>query len=196
MPKTPVTSQTSVRILTQKLLTRVPDVSPSTGAKTIDLSLSRLSFDWRRNYWLTSQLSVLRPSQLLMTRVPDVCPPTVTETKCRCENLHIRFANTFDNKKWAVYLISNKQVSNRLNASFQVSNIRIRLITHFTLDRSYRKYTVQYPKVSLIEFEMSDQPYPAVQNLETRVQSVWNLYNKNKMNSSLLIVKRIREANM
>ena len=82
MPKTPVTSQTSVRSPTQKLLTWVPDVCPSTNAKTIDSSTSRLSFDRRRNCWLTSQPSVLRPSQLLMTHVPDVCPPTITETKC------------------------------------------------------------------------------------------------------------------
>ena len=33
-------------------------------------------------------------------------------------------------------------------------------------------YTVQCPKVFFIEFEMSDQPDPAVRNLETRVQSV------------------------
>ena len=40
-----------------------------------------LSFDRRRNCWLTSQPSVLRPSQPLITHVLDVCPPTVTETK-------------------------------------------------------------------------------------------------------------------
>ena len=54
-----------------------------------------------------------------------------------CDNLHIRFANKFDNKEWAVYLIYIKQVSNRLNASFQISNSRIRLITHFKLDQRY-----------------------------------------------------------
>ena len=87
-----------------KLSTQVPDVCPSTNAETIDSSPSRLesltsvrrltlklfgsspsrlSFDRRRNFWLTSHLSVLRPSQPLMTCVLDVCPPTVTENKCR-----------------------------------------------------------------------------------------------------------------
>ena len=47
----------------------------------------------------------------------------------------------------------------------QCENIR-------TVTRGYRKYNVQYPKVSLVKFEMSDQPDPAVRNLETRVQSV------------------------
>ena len=54
-------------------------------SKNVPKSQSRtrhLSFNGRRNYWLTSQTSVLRPPQLLMTHVPDVCPPTVTETKC------------------------------------------------------------------------------------------------------------------
>ena len=80
--KTSVKSQTSFCHPTQKLLTRVPEVCPSTDVETIDSSTSSLSFDRRRNDWLTSQPSVHRPLLLLMTHVPDVCPPTITETKC------------------------------------------------------------------------------------------------------------------
>ena len=83
MPQNPVTYQTSICRPTQKLLTQVPDVCTSTNAETIDSSPSCISFNWRRNYWLTSQQCVLRPSQLLMTHFPYVCTPTVTENKCR-----------------------------------------------------------------------------------------------------------------
>ena len=43
--------------------------------------LIRLSFDRRRNCWLTSQPSVPRSSQPLTTHVLDVCHPPVTENK-------------------------------------------------------------------------------------------------------------------
>ena len=48
--KKTVMSQTSVRCLTQKLLTQVPDVCTSTNTETIELSPIRLSFDRRRKY--------------------------------------------------------------------------------------------------------------------------------------------------
>ena len=49
--------------------------------KLFGLSPSRLSFNQRRNCWLTSQQYVLRSSQYLTIHVLDACPPTVTETK-------------------------------------------------------------------------------------------------------------------
>ena len=80
IPETPVTSQTSVRRPTQKLLTQVPDFCPSTNAETIESMHSCMSFDWRWKYWLESQSSVLLTTQKLLTHIPAICPLTVTTT--------------------------------------------------------------------------------------------------------------------
>ena len=80
-------SQASVRQLTLKLFGFSPSWLESQASvrrqslKLFGSSPSRLSFDRRRNCWLTSQLSVLRPSQTLTNYVLDVCPPPITETK-------------------------------------------------------------------------------------------------------------------
>ena len=80
-------SQTSVRQPTLKLFGSSPSQFESRTSfrrpklKLFGSSPIRLSFDWRRNCWLTSQTSVLRPLQPLMTQVLDVCLTTNTETK-------------------------------------------------------------------------------------------------------------------
>ena len=70
MPKTPVTSRTSTRHPTLKLLTRVPDICPSIDDETIESSPSQLE----------SRTSVLQLTLKLLTRVPVVCPSTDAET--------------------------------------------------------------------------------------------------------------------
>ena len=58
------------------------DSSPQRPSlKIFGSSPNCLSFDWRRNCWLTSQPSVPRPYQPLTTHVLDVCHPPITETK-------------------------------------------------------------------------------------------------------------------
>ena len=80
-------SQTSVRRLTLKLFGSSPSqLESSASVRWPSLILfgsshRRLSFDQRRNCWLTSQPSVPRQSQPLTTHVLDVCHPPVTETK-------------------------------------------------------------------------------------------------------------------
>ena len=54
--------------------------------------------------------------------------------------------------------------------------------------RGYRKCTVRYPKVSKVILGQ-------VWNFKTSVQYVWNLFDRNKKNSSLFIGKDVRKAN-
>ena len=80
-------SQASIRWLTRKLFgsspSRIESLAPVCGPslKLFGSSTRRLSFNRRRNCWLTSQPSVPQPSQPLTTHVLDVCHPPVTETK-------------------------------------------------------------------------------------------------------------------
>ena len=80
-------SQASVRRLTLKLFGSIPSRLESPASvrrpllKLFGSSPSCLSFDLRRNYWLTFQPSILWPSQPLTTHVLDVCHPPITETE-------------------------------------------------------------------------------------------------------------------
>ena len=80
-------SQASVRQLTLKLFGLSPSrLDSSVSVRRLSLKLfdsisRRLSFERRRNCWLTSQPFVHWLPQLLMTHVLDVCHLLVTETK-------------------------------------------------------------------------------------------------------------------
>ena len=80
-------SQASVFQPTLKLFGSSPSQLESPASvcrpllKLFDSSPRRLSFDRRRNCWLTSQPSVPRLPQPLTTHVLDVCHPPVTENK-------------------------------------------------------------------------------------------------------------------
>ena len=79
-------SQVLVRPQTLKIFGSIPSRLKSSASvrrlslKLVGSSPRRLSFDRRRNCWLTSQLSVPRPLQPLTTHVVDVCHLPITET--------------------------------------------------------------------------------------------------------------------